>query len=124
MGTLSPAYDVNPVATGGGLALNISKEDNSQDLDLVLSIAPTKIAPATPQQLNSSRGRLPAGVAASSHSWQRWTEVFFTDASRQDLLKAELFGGATVDLVAVGRAYRQIRVIFTRPEFDLRPCNR
>jgi serine/threonine-protein kinase HipA len=37
---LSPAYDINPVATGGGLALNISKEDNSQDLDLVLSIAP------------------------------------------------------------------------------------
>ncbi len=37
---LSPAYDINPVATGGGLALSISKEDNSQDLDLVLSIAP------------------------------------------------------------------------------------
>ena len=37
---LSPAYDINPVATGGGLALNISKEDNSQDLDLVFSIAP------------------------------------------------------------------------------------
>ncbi|MGB3222768.1 MAG: HipA domain-containing protein, partial [Desulforhopalus sp.] len=38
--TLSPAYDINPVATGGGLALNITKEDNSQDLDLALSIAP------------------------------------------------------------------------------------
>jgi serine/threonine-protein kinase HipA len=37
---LSPAYDVNPVARGNGLALNISKDDNSQDLDLVLSIAP------------------------------------------------------------------------------------
>lgn len=37
---LSPAYDINSVATGGGLALNISKEDNSQDLDLVLSITP------------------------------------------------------------------------------------
>ncbi len=35
---LSPAYDINPVATGGGLALNISKEDNSQDLDLVSGI--------------------------------------------------------------------------------------
>jgi serine/threonine-protein kinase HipA len=35
-----PAFDINPVATGGRLALNISKEDNSQDLDLVLSIAP------------------------------------------------------------------------------------
>lgn len=37
---LSPAYDINPVATGGGLALNISKEDNSQDLDLVVDVAP------------------------------------------------------------------------------------
>src|SRR5690606_17934303 len=37
---LSPAYDINPVATGGGLALNISKEDNSQSLDLARSVAP------------------------------------------------------------------------------------
>lgn len=37
---LSPAYDINPVATGGGLALNISKTDNSQSLDLVRSVAP------------------------------------------------------------------------------------
>lgn len=29
-----------PVASGGGLALNISKDDNSQDLDLARSIAP------------------------------------------------------------------------------------
>jgi len=38
--SLSPAYDMNPVASGGGLALNISKDDNSQDLDLARSIAP------------------------------------------------------------------------------------
>lgn len=37
---LSPAYDINPVATGGGLAINISKNDNSQNLDLVLSMTP------------------------------------------------------------------------------------
>lgn len=37
---LSPAYDINPVATGGGLSLNISREDNSQSLELVRSIAP------------------------------------------------------------------------------------
>ena len=36
---LSPAYDMNPVATGGGLALNISKDDNSQSLDLIRSVA-------------------------------------------------------------------------------------
>jgi len=33
-------YDMNPVATGGGLALNISREDNSQSLDLVRRVAP------------------------------------------------------------------------------------
>ncbi len=37
---LSPAYDINPVATGNGLSLNISREDNSQSLDLARSIAP------------------------------------------------------------------------------------
>jgi serine/threonine-protein kinase HipA len=37
---LSPAYDINPVATGGGLALNISRDDNSQSFDLVRSVAP------------------------------------------------------------------------------------
>lgn len=37
---LSPAYDMNPVVSGGGLALNISKDDNSQDFDLARSIAP------------------------------------------------------------------------------------
>ncbi len=37
---LSPAYDINPVAAGGGLSLNISREDNSLSLDLVRSIAP------------------------------------------------------------------------------------
>jgi serine/threonine-protein kinase HipA len=37
---LSPAYDINPVAAGGGLALNISKDDNSQSLELVRAVAP------------------------------------------------------------------------------------
>ncbi len=37
---LSPAYDINPEATAGGLSLNISKGDNSQDLGLILSVAP------------------------------------------------------------------------------------
>ena len=37
---LSPAYDINPVATGGGLALNISRDDNGLSIDLVRSVAP------------------------------------------------------------------------------------
>ncbi|MDE0840075.1 MAG: HipA domain-containing protein, partial [Kiritimatiellae bacterium] len=37
---LSPAYDINPNPHGGGLAINISMDDNALDFDLALSIAP------------------------------------------------------------------------------------
>jgi serine/threonine-protein kinase HipA len=37
---LSPAYDLNPVAHGRGLKLNISESDNALDFDLVQSVAP------------------------------------------------------------------------------------
>ena len=37
---LSPVYDVNPNHYGGGLKLNISENDNSQDFSLALSVAP------------------------------------------------------------------------------------
>ena len=36
---LSPAYDINPIAYGTGLSLNISENDNSLDLQLALDIA-------------------------------------------------------------------------------------
>lgn len=36
---LSPVYDVNPVAAGNGLHLNISESDNALDPNLVLSVA-------------------------------------------------------------------------------------
>lgn len=35
---LSPAYDINPVADGTGLTLNINEDDNSLDLSLALSV--------------------------------------------------------------------------------------
>ena len=38
--TLSPAYDLNPNPDGEGLKLNISETDNSQDLELLLEVAP------------------------------------------------------------------------------------
>lgn len=37
---LSPAYDINPVATGNGLKLNISETDNSLNVDLALDVSP------------------------------------------------------------------------------------
>ena len=36
---LSPAYDMNPSETGNGLTLNISKEDNAQNLDLAMEVS-------------------------------------------------------------------------------------
>ncbi len=36
---LSPAFDMNPVANGDGLKLNISQTDNSQDLSLAKEVA-------------------------------------------------------------------------------------
>lgn len=36
---LSPAFDINPVATGDGLKLNVSESDNSQDLELAKEVA-------------------------------------------------------------------------------------
>lgn len=36
---LAPAYDINPVASGDGLSLNISLTDNSQDLELLREVA-------------------------------------------------------------------------------------
>jgi serine/threonine-protein kinase HipA len=38
--SLSPAFDINPVAAGDGLKLNISETDNAQDLDLARSVIP------------------------------------------------------------------------------------
>ena len=35
---LAPAYDMNPVATADGLKLNVSDNDNSQDLELARSV--------------------------------------------------------------------------------------
>jgi serine/threonine-protein kinase HipA len=37
--SLAPAYDVNPVADGSGLTLNVSETDNAQDLGLAREVA-------------------------------------------------------------------------------------
>jgi serine/threonine-protein kinase HipA len=37
--SLAPAYDMNPVATGDGLTLNVSETDNAQDLALARDVA-------------------------------------------------------------------------------------
>jgi serine/threonine-protein kinase HipA len=37
--SLAPAYDINPVAHGDGLALNVSETDNAQNLELAREVA-------------------------------------------------------------------------------------
>jgi serine/threonine-protein kinase HipA len=37
--SLAPAYDLNPIASGAGLTLNVSENDNAQDLALVREVA-------------------------------------------------------------------------------------
>ncbi len=46
--SLAPAYDMNPVAHGDGLTLNISETDNAQDIALALEVATHfRLKPAT-----------------------------------------------------------------------------
>lgn len=62
--SLAPAYDVNPVATAGGLALNVSATDNSQSLELAREVAP---------EFRLSRGRAEATldrVRAAVRGWR------------------------------------------------------
>jgi serine/threonine-protein kinase HipA len=37
--SLAPAYDINPIADGDGLTLNVSETDNAQDLELARDVA-------------------------------------------------------------------------------------
>ena len=47
---LSPAYDMNSVPDPSGLKLNISENDNAQDIGLALSVAPLfRLKPAQAQ---------------------------------------------------------------------------
>ncbi len=62
--SLAPAYDMNPVAHGRGLALNISTTDNAQELDLVREVAPQF-------RIKAPRGKgILAEVFAAVQSWE------------------------------------------------------
>jgi serine/threonine-protein kinase HipA len=51
---LSPGYDINPVATGNGLTLNVSATDNAQDLSLATEVAGQfRVKPARSKQIIS-----------------------------------------------------------------------
>jgi len=61
--TLSPAFDVNPVALGDGLKLNISESDNSQDLELAKEVA---------EFFRIKHGRADEIIKEVTHSVKHW----------------------------------------------------
>lgn len=63
---LAPAYDMNPVARGAGLTLNISETDNSLDLALAREVAP---------QFRVTRQRADAIIAEVVGAVRTWNQV-------------------------------------------------
>jgi len=76
--SLAPAYDMNPVATGGGLSLNISETDNAQDLSLVHDVA--HHFRLKPQQIDSTIEH----VVSVVRSWRSVAEAADISRSEQE----------------------------------------
>jgi serine/threonine-protein kinase HipA len=75
---LSPAYDVNPIETGDGLKLNITETDNSQDIDLVLSVAGQfRVRPARASEIV-------AQVKAAVRNWRHRAKALGIPAGEQE----------------------------------------
>ena len=74
---LSPAYDVNPVAAGDGLKLNVSEHDNAQDLDLAREVAPYFRVPAL------RAGEIISEVVSAVRGWREAATSLGIPASEQ-----------------------------------------
>lgn len=75
---LSPAFDINPVATGDGLKLNISESDNSQDLELAREVA-------TYFRIDSDRANeIIAEVISATQHWQDEARALKISQSEQE----------------------------------------
>jgi serine/threonine-protein kinase HipA len=79
---LSPAYDINPVETRGGLSLNISEKDNSLDLDLAREVAP--YFRVSEKRANTIIQRVTKSVLA----WRSVAQSLGISKSEQDKLAA------------------------------------
>ncbi len=79
---LSPAYDINPVATGDGLKLNISESDNAQDLDLAREVAKQfRISPKRSDLIIKE-------VIAAVKDWKKTALSLKISKSEQDQMSA------------------------------------
>jgi serine/threonine-protein kinase HipA len=79
---LSPAYDMNPNPWGEGLSLNISEQDNSLSIDLVMSVAEYF-------RVKSARAQKIAGeVKKAVSGWRKEAKALKIPAAEQERLAA------------------------------------
>lgn len=79
---LSPAFDMNPSATGDGLLLNISKDDNAQNMDLAMSVAAIfRVRKDRAKQIISE-------VSSSVRQWPRFAKEIGLPNRETDLMKS------------------------------------
>ena len=77
---LSPAFDINPVASGEGLKLNISETDNSQDLELAKDVAKYF-------RINHARANVIIDeVISATRQWRKEATAIGITASQQNQL--------------------------------------
>lgn len=77
---LSPAYDINPSADGDGLKLSISEHDNSQSLDLALSVIEYfRIEKSKAEEIIEQ-------VRASASKWRKFASQLGISGRKQDLM--------------------------------------
>ena len=75
---LSPAYDMNPVPDPSGLKLNVSENDNTQDIGLALSVAP--LFRLTPVQAQATVDQ----IKAVTGQWRALAQRIGIPGSEQD----------------------------------------
>ncbi len=77
---LSPAFDINPVASGDGLNLNISESDNSQDLELAKDVAEYfRVKPDRAEKIMKE-------VIQAVKRWRKESNILGLSTREQDLM--------------------------------------
>jgi len=77
---LSPAYDINPSTDGNGLKLNISEHDNSQSLELAMSVIKYF-------RLDEPKAKKIIGkVKIAASRWRKYAEKLNIPNRKQDLM--------------------------------------
>ncbi|MBA2654365.1 MAG: type II toxin-antitoxin system HipA family toxin [Gammaproteobacteria bacterium] len=75
---LSPAYDINPVASGNGLKLNINETDNSQDIKLALEVSEYF------RLKTDQAGKIVSEVIRVVKQWRQEASMLKVSTSQQD----------------------------------------